>query len=324
VKAQIASAVATISVICVTCWTDLAEATNVNQSAVISGSVVQWTRDATNINKIAVSNGQVMVNGTQVELAGATYITKTVGTSSANANFCDDTNVAGQGYGQFSGNNLSVYYVYLAQYGTSPNFSYATVITGHAPWSEGYPSSNLTCKVGGNVTSETINQAATFLGSYTVDSNAQMNPFRRTGDEVHFLRAATDLYGCDLSFTTTGTYPLLKSCFLTPTDWPITAVAAIVAIAVQAPAGDDVQWGIVDPTDQNQTSSTYRQIFPSLSNTASICTRSTWCRYENVKIPLDSSGYVYAFDFSKPASGYTDNVNVAYVGYVEVVHHLYY
>src|SRR5450432_505190 len=217
-KAQLASATLALSVLCATCWTAPAEATNVNQAAVVSGSVVQWAgNDQTNVNQIAVSNGQVMVNGAQVELTGGTYVTKTVGTSSANANFCDDTAVAGT-YGQLSGNGLSVYYVYLGQYGTSPSFSYATVITGHAPWSEGYPSSNLICKVNGNVTSETINQAATFLGSYTVDASAQMNPFRRTGDEVHFLRAATDLYGCQMAFTTTGTYPLLKSCLAAVTD----------------------------------------------------------------------------------------------------------
>jgi hypothetical protein len=288
-------------------------------TAVYSGGAIEWSGTTTNVNQFTGEDGNVLVDtggvSNIVGLTGASWITKTVGTSTANAVFCTDVPNKKQAAN-------TAYYIYYGILGTG----YIHVISTTPPYAEGYPDKTLTYTSGTTTTTNT--KEAVFLGSYVTDTSGNMVPFRRIGDSVYFLWGG----GWSVILAPQQTYTWAHNATLTWPQtlilnigtnyaFPATASTAIVGIFSKTSNGTATHSvvGVLDPQLPTISATTWYPLYSwQPPNVAAVV--SAWDR---VRVPTDGTGKVSVADLADPPVGTSDTVEIAYEGYVETIHHLY-
>jgi hypothetical protein len=321
------------------------------QAGVVSGSTVKFNGTTANLNKISVNYGNTIINNLPVYMNGAALQTKTVGANTQNAALCSD--IAGNPPVQ---QNSSVYYVYFfAASGAACTLNsqcvsnscvanactlgYTQVVSSYNPYTEGYPTHSLSCRIPwtatntGTLYGPTSN--AVFLGSYITDGSSDVVPFERMGEQVTLMinTGQRQTGGTIINFTPTstglvggaGVYPQTQKTQINITPGavtfpiPLSASSAIANVNISTTAGNET-FGIVDAN--LQTVLVDNSYYPSISFTFGSAFSMPQLNYQYVRVVPDSAGFVYAVLANKPAVGMSVTLTAQYQGYVESVHHL--
>jgi hypothetical protein len=298
-----------------------------NDCAVFSGANIIWPGAQANPNQLFIHNGVGRVNGVDTTIQGARIVTSTLGGINQTTNFVFATDTGG------SQANYTAYYVYNAAY-QNGGTKYNIVISTNDPFPEGDPDNNI-AYVATDGTNVPGNQNAVFLGSYITNGSGNIVPFSRMGDEVYLNWNNGNLSSYGIGGGAGGT-----AITWTHTTWgghqtqnvalgtdglgntfpvPLTAIFGIADLSfsstVAGPALD--LFGVMDPgwiyTAGQLSWTPYYAAFTNA--TTPVLAR-------HVRVPVDSLGHIYAADPTQPAVGVTDTFKAAYVGYVEVIHHM--
>jgi hypothetical protein len=260
--------------------------------AAYDGATITWAGTAANVNQFDANYGQGLINGVQVQIHGALFVTRGVG---ASAVFCNDT-----GGGQAKN---TAYYVYYALRQTG---GYTHVVSVTAPTPQGYPGANISFDSNGPTTT----QKAVFLGSYMTDANADMIPFERHGEQV-ILTGGFGTLGT-VQFTPTGA---LRQTFAPPVGFPLTASGEIVDFNVELD-------GTLGPLDiyVNALGGCNSAYLADLFSASSTAPGKTFTQYNDLILPIDQITLLLC---AHPPTGTTIEVSGKIVGYVETFYHLY-
>lgn len=307
----------------------------VNDEGIISGAQLIWDGTAANTNQIYVGAGEIRINGSPA--AGTNFSTGAPQfvTSPAGINFAFATDVAG---GAQAAN--TAYYVY----GANNAGVLQWVISTSAPNQGGEPWQSLTYTPHGGA--QTTTTFALFVGSYITDANKNIVPFLKKGDEITLTPSVNTssaghqntTWSNIVTFTSVLVYPdVLALTFPAGTTIPLTASALLVDFVMvnTDTVAHDVR--VLNPTLDTDVTAGVCTANPQYYMIAGLGAAGQPWPYNHARIKtaintqLNGSGAlanaattVEVGACTAPAAGKTYKVSGAYVGYVEVTHHLSY
>lgn len=308
---------------------------------ILSGNQLVWVGTAANTNQLNLQPGEIKINGTTHTVTGGGFITTALGA-------CCTFFEAGTGGSQAAN---TAYYFYAAIRPTTGGVDF--VISTIQPNTGGEPSQNLVwTPVVGNPAVNT--GSALFLGSWITDSNSNIVPFLKEGDDV-ILTPSEDTdtpgqgpYSQFVTFNTTGAYPQVKTATFGAGAPPIPLSASGLILDFNLSNTDSTfhEVRILNPTLDTDVGAgvctANAQYYMAVSQVVAGLATPAW-PYEHARIktaintsipagtsdggpgtPTNALNTVQIGACTAPATGTSYTLAVLMVGYTEVTHHLSY